>query len=465
MLRFPCGEWSSFVFLHAAACGAYEWSTCSCRRLINYVSTPFPAGESNEICSLILNTYLTMKKAIKIIIITLLSLIAVITITVAVLFALYADDIISADEPNFVTLTPVTEEFDSIALVSNMEMPDSIRRNLEDYDYLVSFVEMNYAPFSAIMEKGYEQEYRAMRKQLRQQVIDGEADIDKAAGDYIFWFYSRFDRHINIETDAFIKAANTIFPMSWEIIEYAPKAVSCKVDSCTWLIRVPSCDLSFMEWTNDAFQQFVDSGCKNLIIDIRGNLGGVNVIWNSYYTALYDHPSKKPIITWLRNTPENMNAWERSVDPVHPNIEWIQNFINECKLSNKEFVKLSVWTGDTGLQTTTRINRAAVITDWHTASAAESLVGFVKKHSERAKVYGICNTNGCELTGDCVWGALPNSKIKFQYPTTVISGFYDNDFSGTPGIAPDIIIPLPYATTLTDNIDEWVLWVAEDLKR
>lgn len=174
-----------------------------------------------------------MKKAIKIIFITLLSLIAFITITVAVLFALYADDIKRVEEPNFVTLTPVTEDVDSIALTTNMDLLDSIRRNLEDYDYLVNFVEWNYAPFSTIMEKGFKQEYIAMRKQLRQQVIRGEAGIEKAVGDYIFWFYSRFDRHISIETDAFIKAANTIFPMSWEIIEYAPKAVSCKVDSCT----------------------------------------------------------------------------------------------------------------------------------------------------------------------------------------------------------------------------------------
>ena len=30
--RFRRSQWSSFVFLHAAACGAYEWSTCLCRR-------------------------------------------------------------------------------------------------------------------------------------------------------------------------------------------------------------------------------------------------------------------------------------------------------------------------------------------------------------------------------------------------------------------------------------------------
>ena len=407
-----------------------------------------------------------MKKTIKIILITLLSIIALITITVAVLFAVFKDDITSMFEPNFVTLTPITEDLDSIALTTNKEMPDSIRRNLEDYDYLVNFVEKNYAPFSAIMEKGYEQEYRAMRKQLRQQVIQGEVDIDKAAGDYIFWFYSRFDRHISINTDAFITAANTIFPMPWEIIEYAPKAVSCKVDSCTWLIRVPSCDLSFMERTNDAFQQFVESGCGNLIIDVRGNGGGSDNVWNNYITALYDHDGTHSM-SWFRNTLENLEGWEQGIEmyPSNPSAESIRAFVEKCKSSKKKFVLWGIWRGKTGLQPMVHIRRAAVLIDWNTASAAESLVEFVKKYSDRAKVYGICNTNGSDITGNCWWKTLPNSKIEFQYPTTVDSEFFDRDFSTTPGIAPDITIPLPYATTLTDNIDEWVLWVAEDLKR
>ena len=58
LVEIPLWEWNSFVFLYAAACGAYEHSTCSGRRLINYASTPFPAGESIGICSLLLNSYL-----------------------------------------------------------------------------------------------------------------------------------------------------------------------------------------------------------------------------------------------------------------------------------------------------------------------------------------------------------------------------------------------------------------------
>jgi len=409
-----------------------------------------------------------MKKTIKISIITLLSLITVIIITITVLFTFFTNDIVSIMlEPNFITLTPVTEEFDSIAPNNtNMEMPDSIRRNLEDYDYLVSFVEENYAPFSAIMEKGYEQEYKAMRKQLRQQVIQGEVGIEKAAIDYTLWFFSQFDRHISIQTEAFWAIVHTLFPQDIEIVDYAPKTVSCKVDSCTWLIRVPSCYSNYREWTINAFQQFVESGCENLIIDVRGNGGGSVEVWNNYFTALYDH-SGNPCISWFRNTPENWKSREEYVEknPSNPNAETIQAFIKKCRKSKKKFVLWGIWRGDTGLQPMVNIHRAAVLIDWNTASAAESIVRFVKYNSDRAKVYGIGNTFGADQTGDVGYRNLPNSKIRFQYPTVVTSDFYDNDFSGTPGIAPDIIIPLPYPKTLTDNIDEWVLWVAEDLKR
>ena len=50
--------------------------------------------------------------------------------------------------------------------------------------------------------------------------------------------------------------------------------------------------------------------------------------------------------------------------------------------------------------------------------------------------------------------------------TSVDSGFFEKDFSSEGlGITPDVKIPLPFARKLTDNIDEWVLWVAEDLKK
>lgn len=130
------------------------------------------------------------------------------------------------------------------AQLSFATVPDSLKRDVEDYDYLVSFVEENYAPFDAIMQKGYKREYKALKKQLRKQLCKGEADLERAATDYVLWFYTRFDRHIMLESETFqmaeanlaqeaiVKSDSTLLTNPGNF-EYAPMPVSCKVDSLT----------------------------------------------------------------------------------------------------------------------------------------------------------------------------------------------------------------------------------------
>ena len=354
-------------------------------------------------------------------------------------------------------------------------VPDSLKKDLEDYDYLVSFVEENYAPFDAIMQKGYKREYKALKKQLRKQLRKGETDLERAATDYVLWFYSQFDRHIMLESETFqmaeanlaqeaiVKSDSTMLtnPGSFE---YAPMPVSCKVDSLTWLIRVPSCEQDLHEGAINALQQFLASDCENLIIDIRGNGGGSDAVWEQYYDLLYDHPYKSEI-KWFLNTPKNLLFWKNLLEqqPSSANARYL---IEKSEASKDKFVKQGESGDGSILQTSTRIKRAAILIDFMTASAAESLAEFVKKHSDRAKVYGIGNTFGCELTGNCRTEPLPNSRLGVFYATTVDSGFYEKDFSSEGlGIAPDVLIPLPMSRKLTDNIDEWVLWVAENLKK
>lgn len=55
--------------------------------------------------------------------------------------------------------------------------------------------------------------------------------------------------------------------------------------------------------------------------------------------------------------------------------------------------------------------------------------------------------------------------INIQYPISYSTRYEKGTCVDPTGIAPDVRIPLPYPKRLTDNIDEWVLWVAEDLKR
>ena len=258
-----------------------------------------------------------------------------------------------------------------------------------------------------------------------------------------------------------IKADSTLLTNPGNF-EYAPKPVSCKVDSMTWLIRVPSCEPDFYDGTVNALQQYMESDCENLIIDIRFNGGGGDNVWEKYYDLLYDHPCK-PEISWHRNTPKNLLFWKDILEQ-QPSSPWNLQLIETCETSKKKFVKLGE--SDNNRQPTSRVKRAALLIDCFTASAAESLAKFVKKHSDRCKVYGVCNTNGCDLTGNCRIDSLPNSKLKFLYATSIDSGFYEKDFSTEGlGIPPDVIIPLSFPRKLTDNIDEWVLWVAKEMKK
>ena len=348
---------------------------------------------------------------------------------------------------------------------------------MEDYDYLTSFVEQNYAPFDAIMQKGYKREYKALKKQLRKKLSKGEANLERAATDYILWFYSQFDRHISLKNSYLFQMAaqeiatkicakddTTLLTNSGENFEYEPRPVSCKVDSLTWLIRVPSCDRDFYDGTVNALEQFLASDCVNLIIDIRANVGGGDGVWEEYNILLYDHPYK-PETYWLRNTPKNLLYW-KFFQEQDPSSDYLRQLIERCEASKKKFEKYMETDGGSNLQQSTRIKRAAIVVDNGTASAAESLALFVKKYSNRAKVYGLGNTYGCELTGNCRTEPLPNSRFGVFYATTVDSGFFEKDFSTEGlGIPPDVIIPLPFPRKLTDNIDDWVLWVAEDLKK
>ena len=202
----------------------------------------------------------------------------------------------------------------------------------------------------------------------------------------------------------------------------------------------------------------------NLIIDVRGNGGGYDDVWKGYYDLLYDHPYK-PESIWFRNTPKNL-LHKKEILEQNPSSTWHRQFIEKCEASKKKFMKQWETDGSLNTQPSARIKRAAILVDIMTASAAESLAQYVKKYSNRAKVYGLGNTYGCELTGNCRTELLPNSRFGVFYATTVDSGFFEKDFSTEGlGIPPDVIIPLPFPRKLTDNIDDWVLWVAEDLKK
>lgn len=76
---------------------------------------------------------------------------------------------------------------------------DSITDNMQDFNYLTSYTEANYAAFPAIISNGFGSQYNAMKTSLKEAVGSGSMGIWQAACEYAFWFNSMFDAHYYVD--------------------------------------------------------------------------------------------------------------------------------------------------------------------------------------------------------------------------------------------------------------------------
>ena len=109
--------------------------------------------------------------------------------------------------------------------------------------------------------------------------------------------------------------------------------------------------------------------------------------------------------------------------------------------------------------------KVAFIIDANNGSATEELLIQAKAISNRTSIYGKENTSGClDYSSVRETTALPHSKYPIFIPTARSCRLPDNGIDKT-GIAPDFTIPIDYPQSLTDNLDEWTIWVAGELEK
>ena len=153
----------------------------------------------------------------------------------------------------------------------------------------------------------------------------------------------------------------------------------------------------------------------------------------------------------------------------NPDDEIAKIVIDNCSKSSDEMVKIEDDPEDEEYPISSLPKKAAIVIDKSTGSSAESLVRFAKMYCDttRTKVYGKENTWGAQYSGNIIGTPLPNSQIWVYYPTFISSLFLsnDSDSNGSSGLSPDVRINLPYPKKLTDNCDEWILWISYSLMR
>lgn len=338
---------------------------------------------------------------------------------------------------------------------------DSVYYNIQDFNYLTAYTEANYAAYPSIIEHGYAADYQKLKDDVKDSLMSRNWGIEKATCEYSYWFNHHFDAHYYADLPYFwhiCKRRDT--PDYSHAMDYHPKPVSTKIDKITWFIRVPSCGGEFPTnaWFAEAVDMFLSSKCKNLVLDIRGNSGGNDVIWEPILPLMIDHQAKFPEQYFFRNTYNNR---------FHPEMpDWMKEQLKTVK-DGKPF---EVWgddeEGDVDIPLHDAYIHVAIIIDRKTASAAETMLRIAKNYSnsERVTIYGKENSAGCATTGNILPFHLPHSRIQVFYPTTVSSAFLQlNGIQSASGIEPDVRIELPYPNQLTDNIDSWVLWVSKDM--
>lgn len=330
-----------------------------------------------------------------------------------------------------------------------------------DLDWAIHELEVNYAGFPTKTNTPEKRnEYEALKARLYKEVKEKKCDELDAVGILFGWFG---DNHLHPGMASLRKymnkrAENVSQKEGME--EYAPTAMTCKVDDETFLIRFPSCDGDpTLEWVKESVKNYLASGCKHLIIDIRGNGGGRDMYYEPYKELLFDKEGIS-VGADIRNTPDHIKYMKKIVKEL----PWIEEVIERMEKSDENFVPLvedEIINYDTIHPLPLK---AAIIIDSGVASSGEQMVLDLKVCSSRTTTYGKGNTMGCLDFSNVRRVDLPSSGISTGIPMTVSRRLPNQGIDET-GIAPDIRIPLPLPKKLTDNVDEWVLWVANEMKK
>ena len=159
---------------------------------------------------------------------------------------------------------------------------------MSDFDYAVDVVERAYAGYPD-KTAGREAEYAALKARLQSE-ISGDRDVYDAIAEYLGWFD---DSHLQTPgAEAYrAKSLRRDTDYAGRMKRYDPQFMHCRVDEDTYLIRFPSCDLTDAEiaGVRAAVAVYCASGCENLVVDIRGNMGGSDNAYEPLLKLLYDH--------------------------------------------------------------------------------------------------------------------------------------------------------------------------------
>ncbi len=343
----------------------------------------------------------------------------------------------------------------------------TVRQNLEDFNYALDELEKSYAGFETYVNETTRQQYDSIVARLRKQI-----ETENRLGyDAALFLYSCFDdAHLGIDlgslslSEQYMSERKKFNP--YETIQpYMPEPVALKVTDKTFLVRLPEFveEIVSFNWVENAIHEFNSSGSENLILDIRGNGGGDERLWHPFLPLIFSHTGAVKNIEFRMS--DNNIKYLKLMALQFPEAQMLLDRYNETNasyvpLTDSEDIIIDIPDYD-GIKP----RRVAIIIDANNASAAEFLLLQAKAVSDKTQLYGKENTRGCfDCSNVRKTTFLPNSKCPLSIPISRTCKLADFGIDKT-GIAPDVIVPIDYPRSLTNNIDEWTLWIANELEK
>lgn len=332
----------------------------------------------------------------------------------------------------------------------------SVEDCLSDFGYGVGMVEKAYSGFDFKVTDSTRAAYVSFRDSVRTALAAGEMPFEDAFGRYLAWFRDYHLHDVCGAQDKYMPG-----PVDYAArMEYKPADTFCKVDDDTFLIRYTSCvwSASRVRWVKKAVRAFKKSGCRQLILDLRGNGGGADGTSDPFIELLYDHDGYYDGVV-IRNTPVNIGFFRKAMKGD----KYWQKHLDACEQSDEAYPTLF----EPHLVHYDKVSRfplkAALIIDNHTASTAETLVLMLRRVSDRVTVFGKDPTMGCRDYANAGLVVLPKTDCRFRLPLTCTLGLPATGIDAT-GIVPEVVIDCDDPQSLTDKVDEWTRWVASWLK-
>jgi hypothetical protein len=318
---------------------------------------------------------------------------------------------------------------------------------LENFDFLVDKLSKDYAGFQDKVNNSNRKEYNkfilAYRNQAKQ--IHSLKRCELLLSKWLEYFN---DKHLQL---------SITLNIYWAFKQIDPNTILFRIPSFAWEDK-PRID----SLIHQNFSKLISTPI--LIIDLRGNGGGIDYSYQELLPLLYTNPYTSKSVSWLASD-NNIKYFEDALANKRIRKGREQEtlrLIDSLKAHRNSFFDMTgdeIITGDTVYKYPLKVG--IIINDFCASSCEQFFLA--AKGSKKTLIFGT-NTLGVLDYSNSVPIDLPLKGFQIRYPMTRSNRLPDFPIDNI-GIPPDVEISLPDDLNIKDGVDTWVLFVKEYLEK